>query len=88
MLAAVGWLVGYNGHFEFDNIGDDLIANNVPYVAIRALPASLGALSVPLVYLIMKESGYPILTAVVSASLVLLGGLLSVIGERRFDFAN
>ncbi|RUS30488.1 glycosyltransferase family 39 protein [Jimgerdemannia flammicorona] len=76
MLAAVGYLIGYDGHFEFDNIGDDYVANNVPYVAIRSLPASLGALAVPLTYLIMKESGYPALTAALSASLVLLDNSL------------
>ncbi|CAI2185386.1 19719_t:CDS:2 [Funneliformis geosporum] len=71
MLAGMGYILGYDGHFEFDNIGDDYIKNNVPYVGLRALPAGLGALFVPLTYMIMIESGYPIITATFAASLVL-----------------
>ncbi|CAG8562246.1 1640_t:CDS:10 [Funneliformis caledonium] len=71
MLAGMGYILGYDGHFEFENIGDDYIKNNVPYVGLRALPAALGALFVPLTYMIMIESGYPIITATFAASLVL-----------------
>lgn len=69
----MGYLLGYDGHFEFDNIGDDYIENDVPYVGLRALPATLGALFVPLTYMIMIESGYPIITAIFAAALVLFG---------------
>ncbi|CAG8439456.1 7653_t:CDS:10, partial [Scutellospora calospora] len=71
MLAATGWLLGYDGHFEFDTIGDDYITNNVPYIGLRSLPAMLGALLVPLTYMIMMESGYPVITAILAAGLVL-----------------
>ncbi|RHZ61884.1 hypothetical protein Glove_345g31 [Diversispora epigaea] len=76
MLAGMGWLLGYDGHFEFDNIGDDYIANDVPYMGFRALPATLGALFVPLTYMIIKESGYPIVTALFAAGLVLFDNAL------------
>ncbi|CAG8440221.1 3055_t:CDS:10 [Diversispora eburnea] len=76
MLAGMGWLLGYDGHFEFDNIGDDYITNDVPYVGFRALPATLGALFVPLTYMIMKESGYPIVTSLFAAGLVLFDNAL------------
>ncbi|EEY19880.1 dolichyl-phosphate-mannose-protein mannosyltransferase [Verticillium alfalfae VaMs.102] len=46
LFAFMGWLVGYDGHFHFDNIGDSYITNKIPYVAFRALPAILGALTV------------------------------------------
>ena len=46
----MGWLVGYDGHFHFDNIGYSYIANKVPYVAFRSLPALLGALTVSVVW--------------------------------------
>ncbi|GAA99574.1 glycosyltransferase family 39 protein [Mixia osmundae IAM 14324] len=71
MLAFAGWLVGYDGHFEFENIGDDYIANNVPYISLRALPALLGTLTVPVIYGIMRESGYPRIVGILSASLLL-----------------
>jgi dolichyl-phosphate-mannose-protein mannosyltransferase len=47
----------------------------VPYVGMRALPAILGSLTVPVVYAIMKESGYSTIIAAFSASIVLFGEL-------------
>ena len=42
LIAMVAYLVGYDGHFLFDNIGnliliqgDNYSDNNVPYVALR-----------------------------------------------------
>ena len=77
----MGWFVGYDGHFLFDNIGDSYITNNVPYVAFRALPALLGALTVPTVFLIMWESGYTVPACIVSAGLVLFDN--AHIGQTR-----
>ena len=77
----MGWFVGYDGHFLFDNIGDSYIANKVPYVAFRALPALLGALTVPTVFLIMWESGYSLPAAIVAACLVLFDN--AHIGQTR-----
>ncbi|SAL96727.1 hypothetical protein [Absidia glauca] len=71
MIAAVGYLVGFDGHFEFTNIGDDYIDNKVPYIALRALPATLNVICVGLVYSIMQQSGY-------SLSICALTGLLMV----------
>lgn len=73
MLGAAGWFAGFDGNFNFENIGDSYTENHVPYVGLRALPATFGALTVPLVYAIMKESGYPTIVAAFSAILVLLG---------------
>lgn len=77
----MGWFVGYDGHFLFDNIGDSYISNKVPYVAFRAMPALLGALTVPTVYLIMWESGYSLPAALVSAAVVLFDN--AHIGQTR-----
>lgn len=77
----MGWFVGYDGHFLFDNIGDSYISNKVPYVAFRAMPALLGALTVPTVFLIMWESGYSLPAAVVAAGLVLFDN--AHIGQTR-----
>lgn len=71
MFAAVGWLVNYDGRFKFDNIGDDYIANNVPYIAYRSLAASLGSLSVTAVFLILQSCGFSALACTLGASLVL-----------------
>lgn len=77
----MGWFVGYDGHFLFDNIGDSYITNKVPYVAFRAMPALLGAMTVPTVYLIMWESGYSLPAALVAAGLVLFDN--AHIGQTR-----
>lgn len=71
LFALMGWLVGYDGHFLFENIGDSYIENKVPYVALRAMPTTLGALTVPVVFQIMWESGYSLPACVLSAGLVL-----------------
>ena len=73
LLALAAWFVGFDGNFDFESIGDSYTESHVPYVGIRALHAFLGALTVPLVYLIMKESGYPNIVAAFSAALVLFG---------------
>lgn len=73
LLAAAGWFSGFDGTFEFENIGDSYTEAHVPYVGIRALPAVLGSLTVPIVFQIMKESGYPTIVAAFSACLILLG---------------
>lgn len=77
----MGWLVGYDGHFLFDNIGDSYAEHNVPYVAFRALPAILGAFTVTNTYLIMWESGYSLPACVLSACLVLFDN--AHIGQTR-----
>ncbi|QPG99538.1 hypothetical protein C2857_002015 [Epichloe festucae Fl1] len=81
LFAFMGWLVGYNGHFHFENIGDSYIDNKVPYVAFRALPAILGALTVSVSYLIMWESGYSVPACVLAAGLVLFDN--AHIGQTR-----
>lgn len=77
----MGWLVGYDGHFHFENIGDSYIANKVPYVAFRAMPALLGSLTVSVVFLIMWESAYSLPACIVAAGLVLLDN--AHIGQTR-----
>jgi dolichyl-phosphate-mannose-protein mannosyltransferase len=69
----MGWFVGYNGQFKFENIGDPYITNGVPYVAFRAMPAMLGALTVPVVFLTMQESGYSLPATLTATALVLFG---------------
>jgi dolichyl-phosphate-mannose-protein mannosyltransferase len=73
MLAAMGYFIGYDGHFLFDNIGDNYIAHNVPYVGLRALPAFLGAMTAPIVYMTMREAGFPIVTCALAGFLITFG---------------
>ncbi|KAJ3022078.1 hypothetical protein HKX48_007118 [Thoreauomyces humboldtii] len=76
LLAAAGWFVGYDGHFLFDNIADDYKENNVPYIALRMLPASCGALIPPIVFLTLKEMGLSLAGATFGAMLLVLDNAL------------
>lgn len=71
LIAFVGYLVGYDGSFKFDNIGDSYITNQAPYLAYRSLSAILGSVTVPILYLTLREFDYSIVTALFGASLVL-----------------
>lgn len=71
LIAAVGYLVGYDGSFKFDNISDSYITNKAPYIAYRSLSAIQGSLTVPVLYLTLKELNYSDVTAVFGALIVL-----------------
>jgi hypothetical protein len=73
LFGLAGWFVGFDGQFTFENIGDSYTDNHVPYVGMRALPAILGSLTIPVMYAIMKETGYSTIVAAFSACLVLFG---------------
>ncbi|KIV95560.1 hypothetical protein, variant [Exophiala mesophila] len=81
LFAFIGWVVGYDGHFLFDNIGESYIANNVDYVAFRSVPAFLGALTVVVVYMIMWESGYSLPACILASGLILFDN--SHVGQTR-----
>lgn len=70
LIAFVGWLVGYDGSFKFDNIGDDYVANHVPYIAYRALLAVQGTLVIPVMFMTMKCLDFSVLACVISSSIV------------------
>lgn len=69
MIAAVGYLLGFDGKYDFANIGDDYHDHNVPYIGLRSLPAALNVFSTALIYLIMKESGYSLIICVLSTAM-------------------
>ncbi|KAM0718739.1 hypothetical protein Q7P37_005810 [Cladosporium fusiforme] len=81
LFAFAGWLVGYDGSFLFENIGDSYITNRVPYVAYRSMPAMMGSLTVSTVFWIMWESGYSLPACIVAASVVLFDN--AHIGQTR-----
>ncbi|KAJ2322183.1 hypothetical protein IWW51_000445 [Coemansia sp. RSA 2702] len=70
MYAAAGHVAGYDGVFDFKQIGLDYAAAGVPYVGMRLLPALLGALTVPATYATARACGYGMDTGVLAALLV------------------
>ena len=77
LFGLAGWFVGFDGHFSFESIGDSYTENHVPYVGMRALPAILSSLTIPVVYAIMKETGYSTIVAAFSASIILFGAFIN-----------
>lgn len=76
LITLAGWLAGFNGDFDFKDIGKDYLEPGVPYVAMRLLPAVCGILSVPTMFLTLKAYGTKTTTAA-------LGALLIVFGRRN-----
>ena len=73
MLTLAGYLAGFDGEFDFKEIGKDYIEPGVPYVAMRLIPAICGVLTVPIVFLTLKASGCKTISAALGAGLVIFG---------------
>ena len=74
LIALTGWLAGFNGGFDFKEIGKDYLEPGVPYVAMRAFPAICGVLLAPTMFLLLKATGCRTMTAA-------MGGLFIVFGR-------
>lgn len=81
LIAAVGWLVGFDGKFKFENIGDSYIEHSVPYIPLRALSAILGTLTVTLMFETLKQCNYSIWTCILGSAIVALDN--AHVGETR-----
>lgn len=69
MIAGAGYLLGFDGQFDFANIGDNYIEHQVPYIGLRALPAILNVICTVLTYGIMKQSGYSLAICILSTAM-------------------
>ncbi|KAF1980925.1 glycosyltransferase family 39 protein [Aulographum hederae CBS 113979] len=78
LITLAGWAAGFDGNFDFKDIGKDYLEPNVPYVAMRLLPAICGILTIPTMFLTLKAAGCRTTTAALGASLVIFeNGLLT-----------
>lgn len=73
LIAFVASLIGYDGHFHFEEIGQKYIGANVPYIPMRSWTALCGTLTCPLVYLILRECGFSIWASTFSTLLLIFG---------------
>jgi dolichyl-phosphate-mannose-protein mannosyltransferase len=71
LITLAGWLAGFDGNFDFKDIGKDYIEPRVPYVAMRLLPAICGVLAVPVMFLTLKAAGCKTATAAFGSALVI-----------------
>ena len=73
LITLAGWLAGFNGDFDFKDIGKDYVEPGVPYVAMRLLPALMGVMTVPTIFLTLKAAGCRTMTAAMGAGLIIFG---------------
>lgn len=73
LIALAGWLAGFDGEFDFKDIGKDYLEPSVPYVAMRLFPAVCGILTIPTMYLTLKASGCRTTTAALGSTLIIFG---------------
>ena len=78
LIALTGWLAGFNGDFDFKEIGKDYLEPGVPYVAMRMFPAICGIFLAPLMFLTLKSTGCRTTTAALASSLIIFGMYLPV----------
>lgn len=73
LITLAGYLAGFDGEFDFKDIGKDYLEPGVPYVAMRLLPAILGIFTIPTMYLTLKAAGCRTSTAALGAGLIIFG---------------
>ncbi|TPX14933.1 uncharacterized protein E0L32_005042 [Thyridium curvatum] len=78
LITLAGWLAGFDGEFDFKEIGKDYLEPGVPYVAMRLFPAICGILLAPTMFLTLKAAGCRTATAMMGAGLIIFeNGLLT-----------
>ncbi|KAI9312657.1 Dolichyl-phosphate-mannose-protein mannosyltransferase-domain-containing protein [Dichotomocladium elegans] len=70
LIALVAKLAGFDGNFDFKDIGKDYIEPGVPYVPIRVFCGLNGALTVPIAYWTLRSSGHSVPASVLAALMV------------------
>lgn len=73
LITLAGWLAGFDGSFDFKEIGKDYLGPGVPYVAMRMLPAVLGIMVVPIMFLTLKAAGCSTASAFLGAGFIIFG---------------
>ncbi|KAF1832746.1 dolichyl-phosphate-mannose-protein mannosyltransferase 1 [Decorospora gaudefroyi] len=77
LITLAGWLGGFDGNFDFKDIGKDYLEPKVPYVAMRLFPAICGVLTIPTMFLTLKAAGCRTTTAALGAGLVIFDNALT-----------
>ncbi|PWZ01217.1 PMT-domain-containing protein [Testicularia cyperi] len=80
LITLAAWIGGFNGNFDFKDIGREYLHGNdtpVPYVTMRGLNALLGVATVPLAYLTLRGLSLRASTASLGALFVLFDNALT-----------
>ncbi|KAI9275246.1 glycosyltransferase family 39 protein [Helicostylum pulchrum] len=70
MITWAAQVVGFNGSFDFKEIGMDYLSSRVPYVPIRVFCALNGILLVPISYWTIRNSGFSVKAAILTAFMI------------------
>jgi dolichyl-phosphate-mannose-protein mannosyltransferase len=76
LITLAGYVAGYDGEFDFKEIGKDYLEPGVPYVAMRMFPAICGILLAPAMFLTLKAAGCRTVTAMMGAGFIIFGSFL------------
>ncbi|KAK9459497.1 Dolichyl-phosphate-mannose-protein mannosyltransferase-domain-containing protein [Lipomyces oligophaga] len=82
LITLAGWMSGFDGSFDFKDIGKDYLEPGVPYVAMRMLPAVLGVLVVPLTFMTLKAQGCSSISCTMGSFLIIFENALAT--QSRF----
>ena len=85
LLTLAGYLAGFDGEFDFKDIGKDYLEPGVPYVAMRLLPAIMGVMTVPTIFLTLKATGCRTMTATLGAGMIIFGMALQCTRHQAAD---
>ena len=78
LITGAAYLSGFDGKYDFKEIGKDYVSFGVPYVAMRLLPAMLGIALVPLAFLTLRVIGCRTTTAILGSSFIIFeNGLIT-----------
>ena len=80
LITAAAWAGGFNGDFDFKDIGREYLHGKdtpVPYVTMRGMNALLGVATVPLAYLTLRGLSLRASTAALGAIFVLFDNALT-----------
>ncbi|KAI8583008.1 hypothetical protein K450DRAFT_268930 [Umbelopsis ramanniana AG] len=61
---------GFDGRFDFTNVGGSYASSDVPYVRLRMICATMGALAIPMAYLTLRLAGYTRAASVTAALMI------------------
>lgn len=75
LLALAAYTAGFDGDFKFDKIGAPY-NSSVPVYAMRAVPATMGSLLIPIVYMIMSQLGFSQWTSALAGFLFIFDNAL------------
>ena len=73
MITLFGFVAGFDGSFDFKDIGKDYLEPGVPYVAMRMFPAICGILLAPTMFLTLKAAGCRTFSALLGGGLIIFG---------------